>query len=323
MATKKKNNKGGRLIYPMQTPRGPNRGDGTISNDRQYRPQVLDYLKLKIYDVERNNPYNYVKNSGNQGKQEQIKDTVYLYLPHDLSETYSTSYDKVALGPFGNIAVDAMRAGADVDSVIDSIQKGADAAKPEVAFSAVSGIFNGAAQMFGVGGNLNKNQLAALARGQVFNPYEETVFKGVNYRSHNFTFDMAPRNGKEVQNIQKIIDTLREAMLPDLSGADNRWLTIPRFFRAELVRYTPGKFDQSLRGTKTSKLGKPETLSTLLTFPVNMVLTNMQVNMTPSGQNTTLRDIDASETDYGPANYRMTLTFDETAFITRNIYTGK
>lgn len=319
-AKDKRKERGGRLIYPMQTPRGPNKGDGTINNDRQYRSKVLDYLKLKIYDVERNNPYNYVKNSGNQGKQEQIKDTVYLYLPHDLSETYSTSYDKVALGPFGNIAVDAMRAGADVDSVIDSIQKGAEAAKPEVAFSAVSGIFNGAASMFQVGGNLNKNQLAALARGQVFNPYEETVFKGVNYRSHNFTFDMAPRNGKEVQNIQKIITTLREAMLPDLSGADNRWMTIPRFFRVELVRYTPNAFAANLNST--GKLGKPDTLSTLLTFPVNMVLTNMQVNMTPSGQNTTLRDVDYSDVDYGPANYRMTLTFDETAFITRNIYTG-
>ena len=41
--------------------------------------------------------------------------------------------------------------------------------------------------------------------------------------------------------------------------------------------------------------------------------------MTPNGQNTSLRIGDDGK-DYGPAAFRMSLTFDETAFITRSVY---
>lgn len=331
MTDKKKKNKNkgggnkvpGRLIYPMETPRGPVGDDGSISPDRRYQPKTIDYLKLKIYDTEKNNPYTYSgKGKGTQSKQEQIKETVYLYLPHDLTESYTTSYDKVALGPFGEIAVEAMRSG-NTQGVAEAIQSGAKSAMPEVVYKGVSDLFNGASQFAGVSGGMNKNQLSALAKGRVFNPYEETVFKGTNYRSHNFTFDMAPRNAKEAQNIVKIITTLREAMLPGMSGANNRWLTIPNFFRAEVIRYNPRRFNSELKASGAGNLSAPETLSTVLTYPVNMVLTNMQVNLTPSGQNTSIRDPDFSGIDYGPAQYRLQLTFDEMAFLVKNMYTGK
>jgi hypothetical protein len=94
-------------------------------------------------------------------------------------------------------------------------------------------------------------------------------------------------------------------------------LTIPRFFRAEIVRYSPRRSGSDALGDE--KLNEPAMMRTLLTFPVNMVLTNMQVNLTPNGQNTSLR-ADLSGIDYGPAQYRMTLSFDETAFITRDVY---
>lgn len=314
--------RGGRLIYPLQMPRGPRgNNDGSISRDRTFGTEQMDYLKLMIYDSEKTNQYTYSgkgKNPGSTGNKDAILKTIYLYLPHELNETYSTSYDKVALGPFGDIAVEAMRSG-NIDNIAQNIQQGAKNAKPEVAFNAVSGIFNGAASMFGVSGNMNKNQLAALAKGKVFNPYEETVFKGVNYRSHNFNFQMAPRNAEEAQAIENIITALRDAMLPNISG-DARWLTVPRFFRCELVRYTPGK--SATTAKLNDKLAAPERMSVLLTFPVNMVLTNMQVNLTPSGQHTSLRTANMDGVDYGPASYNLQLSFDETAFITRNMYNG-
>ena len=324
--TKKKDSSGkgsgDRLIYPMTTPRGPSTSDGAISRGHRFETKQIDYMKLMIYDPETANPYNYVgQNSrkGNPGRRynrNQIYKTIYLYLPHDLNETYSTSYEKAALGPFGDIAVEAMRSG-DTSKVAEKISSAAGSAKPEVAFNAVANIFNGAAGAFGVDGNMSKNSLAALSSGKVFNPYEETTFKGVNYRSHSFTFDMAPRNPQEARNIQAIIHELRDSMLPGTSGDDSRWLTIPRFFRAEIVRYSPRRSGSDALGEE--KLNEPAMMRTLLTFPVNMVLTNMQVNLTPNGQNTSLR-ADLSGIDYGPAQYRMTLSFDETAFITRDVY---
>ena len=48
----------------------------------------------------------------------------------------------------------------------------------------------------------------------------------------------------------------------------------------------------------------------------------MSVDLTPDGQLTTLREGasgDNNEYDYGPAAYNMTLSFNETAFITKDM----
>ena len=311
---------GARLIYPLELPRGPKgSGDGSISRKSTLPTRSIDYLKFMIYDSEKNNQYTYTGKGKGKGGADQIMKSVYMYLPHDLTETFSTTYDKATLGPFGDAVVQAMATnGADMDAVTQAIQGGANAAKPEIAFSAVSGIINGLNSFAGTDGSLNKNQMAALAKGKVFNPYQETVFQGVNYRSHNFTFDMAPRNAKEAENIQKIVHTLRDAMLPGTSGSNARWLTVPRFFKIELIRYNPTGKSTTAKGA--GSISKPEMMSTLLTYPVNLVLTNMQVNMTPSGQNSSIRGLANDGTDFGPASYKMTLTFDETAFITRDMY---
>lgn len=320
MANSKANGAPSRLMYPLISPRGPSGGDGSIRRGESYPTKVMDYLKFTIYESdEGSNSYSYVNGGKGQTKRKIYK-TIYLYLPQNLTEQFSTSYERAVLGPFGAAAVEAVRsAGSDGagQAFVDAIQSGANSAKPEIAFSGVSKIFNGISGLVGVDGNLSKNQLAALAKGKVFNPYEETVFKGVNYRSHNFDFDMAPRNAREAQAIHQIITELRDSMLPGTDGAQARWLTIPRFFRAEIVRYTPGSFKKRL--DNTDKLARTDTLATLLTYPVNMVLTNMQVNMTPNGQNTSLRIGDDGK-DYGPAAFKMSLTFDETAFITRTVY---
>ena len=213
-----------------------------------------------------------------------IYKTVYLYLPHQLTETFNTAYDRAALGPFGSAAVDAVSGRGDMDTftikskmVLTLLSRRLHSVLLLVSLPMVSGAI-------GVDGNLSKNQLAALAKGKVFNPYEETVFRGVNYRQHNFDFDMAPRNGEEASSIRDIILTLRDSMLPDTSDGD-KWLTVPRFFRAEIVRYTPGK----LGNQSGNKISRPQSLATLLTYPVNMVLTGLQVNMTPTGQNNSIR----------------------------------
>ena len=307
-----------RLMYPLVAPRGGVGSDGAISRNSRYPTKVMDYLKFTIYESDENsNSYTYAGKGKGGGDKKKIYKTVYLYLPHQLTETFNTAYDRAALGPFGSAAVDAVSGRGDMDTFTNAIQKGANSAKSQVAFGAVAGIFTNLSGAIGVDGNLSKNQLAALAKGKVFNPYEETVFRGVNYRQHNFDFDMAPRNGEEASSIRDIILTLRDSMLPDTSDGD-KWLTVPRFFRAEIVRYTPGK----LGNQSGNKISRPQSLATLLTYPVNMVLTGLQVNMTPTGQNNSIRRGDELE-DYGPAAYKMSLTFDETAFITRGMYSGK
>ena len=316
-------------MYPNTVPRGPSSGDEEISPDAQFDTEVIDYLKFTIYDPERGaNPYNYVagpmgggkgalQDGGGNFNQNSIFKTIYLYLPHQLKETYATDYAREALGAFGGAANDAFKPGATAADISAKLSDAAGGAKSEVAFSAISGIFNGATGALGLEGNVSKQGIAALAKGKVFNPYEETVFKGVNYRSHTFDFDMSPRNTKEAIEIQQIIACFRESMLPDTNGANARWLSIPRFFRTEIVRYTP-----SSRNSKAGEgITRPEALSSLLLFPTNMVLKSFDVDLTPSGQNTSLRS-HFEQQDFGPASYKMSLTFDETAFVTRNMVTG-
>ena len=117
---------------------------------------------------------------------------------------------------------------------------------------------------------------------------------------------------------------MRESMLPDTNGINARWLTIPRFFGCEILRYTPRGFGADIAG---EGLNKPASLAALLRFPTNLVLTSMNVDLTPSGQNTSLRQgfnelENGTLEDYGPASYRLSLSFDETAFVTRNMITG-
>ena len=78
---------------------------------------------------------------------------------------------------------------------------------------------------FGGGGQLNSNDLAALTTGRVFNPYEETIFQGVEFREHKFDFLFAPKNASDVETVVNIIEAFRVAMLPGKD--DSHWLTIP------------------------------------------------------------------------------------------------
>tara|TARA_A100000172_G_scaffold79618_2_gene67091 strand:- start:962 stop:2038 length:1077 start_codon:yes stop_codon:yes gene_type:complete len=311
-----------RYMYPLVSPRGANVRDEDISEDMRFGSESLDYLKFTIYDPGKSSPYNYVgtqgggtggKFQGNKFADEAIYSSIYLYLPHELRETYGVSYNKATLGPFGDALTTAM-SGGDSEGLAEAISQGAASATPQATFSAVSGMFNNVPL---IDTELNKDQLAGLVKQKVFNPYQETVFEGTNYRSHTFDFDMAPRNESEAREIRNIISVLRDSMLPGTSGATNRWLTIPRFFKTSIVRYQPGN-------TKTQKLNEPAQLSYIMQFPVKMVLSNMDVNLTPSGQNTSIKDTVGGnrDIDYGPASYKLSLKFDETAFLTRNLLKG-
>ena len=342
-----------RLIYPEIPPAGPGSSNDEIKHRAKFETKVMDYLKFTIYDPEHSNPYNYINSerksqgpgeegfSVNQGRigfqggrkegdsTQGIWRTVYLYLPHQLNEQYSVNYNRQALGPFGNSLLGA--ASWAEDNIMgegkgqtagefgtELLQAGAKTRGKQAVFQAITGAFNGASAITG-GSITDKDALAALQKKAVFNPYEETTFKGVRYRSHSFNFDMQPRNYSEMRSIQRIIDCLRHAMLPKKSGENQEWLTIPKFFKTDIVRFTPSS--EGLVGG--DRLVRPDTLTKIMQFPVKMVLTDMQLNLTPNGQNTSLRSYDpqgkALNYDYGPGAYKMTLRFDETAFITSDL----
>ena len=338
------------LVYPRSVP-----GSSLLQNKRDsFETSFVDYLVIKHHSSTDGNPYSYIGNSGNYGgnsvlgggaeAEGSLKNTIYLYLPPRLQEQYSTNYQRTTVGAAGVQALDAgatAAAGGDVD-IVSAIQTTAKAAKPQFVMDKIAAALGTINSALGASGsNLDANSVGALVKKKVFNPYQETTFRGTNYRSHNFTFQCQPRNKQESDELYKILNVLRRGMLPEMQDADKadfttqdgeeslseeafsgsaagRWLGIPDYFRLDIIRIagTPSE-DGSLELSG----GSPKGLKRIMQFPTKVVLKNMNINLSPDGPYNSLKDAFDTNMDYGPASFTMTLGFDETAFLTRNSLT--
>ena len=296
------------LVFPRVKPLGSSGSSRRSVRDiAQYPTEVIDYLKLSIYEHQSGRGQ---KADYGSGKAEQI---LYLYLPPGLNEKYSAKYEGKNLGAVGaaviDAAGDALGSGGDVGN---SIAKAADAAKPALGFKVGATAINTlVGEVSPYGFNVDSNDLAQLTQGRVFNPYEEMLFKGVQFINHSFKFTMVPKSASDVEVIYKIINTLRASMHPAKSS-DNNWLSIPDKFRAEIVRYTSKGDDEEL-GEGTAAGGY---MNSLLRFPNTMVLQDMSIDF---GDSTAIRSQipGAENQDFGFAVYNMTLSFQEIKYRTR------
>lgn len=320
------------LVFPRVKPVGTtsNGSREAIGDDMSFPTKAMDYLKIDIYDSKSNNPYSYIGGGASPGRTSsgRSKESIFLYLPAGLVETYTTKYNQVAVGGGGQAVMQGIKSGT--DGIGNTISSAAEQLKSQLAAQTAAA----GANLANLGQtNLSFNDITALSAKAILNPYEETTFQGTDYRKHNFTFRLAPRSPEDVQAITKIIQTLRVSMLPGKNGSSggqgalfnaidsgagrgDRWLTIPDFFQLSIVRYRSSDDEVS------TDMKRPETLSFLMKFPTKCVLTNMSVNMTPDGQLNTLRNGatgDNDTYDYGPSAYELTLQFDETAFLTRDM----
>ena len=296
------------LVFPRVKPLGSSSSSRrSVRKDATFPTEVIDYLKLNIYKHQTGRGQNADYGSG---KAEQ---SLYLYLPPGLNERYSAKYEGKNLGGVGaaviDAAGDALGSGNEIGS---SISRAADAAKPALGFKVGSEAINTlVGQVSPYGFNVDSNDLAQLTQGRVFNPYEEMLFKGVQFINHSFKFTMVPKSASDVEVIYNIINTLRASMHPRKSK-DNNWLDIPDKFRAEIVRYTSKGDDEEL-GEGTAAGGY---MNSLLRFPNTMVLQDMSIDF---GDSTAIRSqIPGSEdADFGFAVYNMTLSFQEIKYRTR------
>lgn len=348
------------LVFPRSIPTPVPSGSGnseTIGMTDTYQTTVVDYLQLKIYDSSKGNQYT---SAGPIGIGSLLQ-TIYLYLPQGLKEEYGAEYARTTLGAAGLGAIKGFgqfQAGMGSQDIVNTLQSTAGAAKPEFLMNAVGSAIGTVNSALGLAAdNLDANAIAALTTNKIFNPYQETTFRGTSYRSHQFNFKCAPRNVKEAQELYSIINTLRTAMLPgtntssgntvldnrdaqwnpnkpdenqsaqpvitgDFGGGyslNDRWLTIPSYFRASIIR-VEGKVNET--GDIELSANQPSGLRNIMQFPTNLVLTNMSIDLTPDGPYNSLKDAQDSVKDYGPASMNITLAFDETAFLTRDVFNG-
>ena len=352
------------LVYPRSIP-----GSSlNLSAQDSFETSFVDYLQIKIYNSKSGNPYSYIGNSSSDGSKNYgagktlggggenegaLIETIYLYLPQQLKEQYTTNYQRTTLGAGGVGALDAVAtaaAGGETD-LVETLKTTAGAAKPQFVMDKIAAAVGTINSALGASGtNLDANSIGALVKKQIFNPYQETTFRGTNYRSHSFTFECQPRSSKESNELYNILNKLRRAMLPSMQdgntsdfttqeesneetaaeggnaiinnlvsgNAPGRWLQIPDYFRLDIIRVegTPNA-DGEIELTGTS----PRGLKRIMQFPTKLVLKDLNINLSPNGPYNSLKDAFDSSVDYGPASFKMTLTFDETAFLTRDSLT--
>ena len=352
------------LVYPRSIP-----GSSlNVSAQDSFETSFVDYLQIKIYNSKSGNPYSYIGNSNSDGSKNYgagktlggggenegaLIETIYLYLPQQLKEQYTTNYQRTTLGAGGVGALDAVAtaaAGGETD-LVETLKTTAGAAKPQFVMDKIAAAVGTINSALGASGtNLDANSIGALVKKQIFNPYQETTFRGTNYRSHSFTFECQPRSSKESNELYNILNKLRRAMLPSMQdgntsdfttqeeaneetaaeggnaiinnlvsgNAPGRWLQIPDYFRLDIIRVegTPNA-DGEVELTGSS----PRGLKRIMQFPTKLVLKDLNINLSPNGPYNSLKDAFDSSVDYGPASFKMTLTFDETAFLTRDSLT--
>lgn len=148
---------------------------------------------------------------------ELLGDSVYLYMPANIAVSYQTSYNQVAFG-VGGIMAAQMLGSTNSTEIAEALKNAAGGAAPEAAFSAVGDAIGGLNQVIGVGGQVSGNDLAAVSQGRIFNPFEEQIFQGVSFRTHQFDFKLVARNKKEAENIDGIIRFFKILMLPSYDG---------------------------------------------------------------------------------------------------------
>ena len=76
------------------------------------------------------------------------------------------------------------------------------------------------------GGNVTAEGILARSTGQVLNSNMELLFQGVQLRSFNFSFNLAPRFKKEADEVKQIIRTFKQSMAAKTSGGTGAGLFI-------------------------------------------------------------------------------------------------
>ena len=304
------------LVFPKAKPIGVNSASSreAIRDSAAFPTKVIDYLKFDIFDQKTNT---LAKDGG----------PIYLYLPTSLQEGQAQNWDAVNLGPAGKNGLDAAaRAGVlqgdgpidmGTDEVAEAISKAAKSAAPQVAYTAASGVISAALSATGQEGNLDRDAFTSIVGKKIFNPYAEAVYKGqAGFRTHKWDWQLIPKSADDAKEIYQIVSKFRKFSLPG-KGQEN-WLTIPEYFRAQIVRYVDkGGGNETIDNPQTG--GKGGILSAIMQFPTKLILKNMTVSMP---NYTSLRSTmkGAEFMDFGALQYNLSLEFSETSFLTKESY---
>ena len=141
---------------------------------------------------------------------------------------------------------------------------------------------------YGLGNSAVK--LGLNAAGYVFNPQQQLLFEGIDFRTYNMSFTFTPSSPQESENVKNIIQTFRKYAAPTVvTGA------------AGFFFNPPGMVDVSFlyNGTKNPNLN----------YIKRSVIENIDVNYAPNGW--------AAHEDGAPVQTTITIQFKEMFLVDR------
>ncbi len=217
-----------------------------------------------------------------------LLDTISLYVPQSVVTAYTAQWDEVDLGPIagtlgtGGASLSALADMATGESV-ELVGRGAVAAAANIPSAA--GL-----------GDVDLGNLFEATSKKVGNPYKEQLFKSMGFRQFSFQYVFSPKNEKEHENVDRIIQLFKENMHPDVSE-DGMFLIYPSEFRIE--------FHHSEDGQSSKRNPHLPSIS-------SCALKNVKLTYGPDGMLNTVRG-----TGGRPSEVTMELQFVELETLTR------
>ena len=184
-------------------------------------------------------------------------DTITLYMPDNAESNYNASYGKIGL----------LAAAASVP-ILGTIP------------NAIQGILGNEAV-----------KVAMQTMGYVFNPQEQVMFEGIDFRTFNMSFTLTPYSREEATQIKNIIQTFRKNAAPRIaSGGIGFFFVPPSIFEVTFM----------YNGAENPNINKLK----------RCVLTDVNVNYAPNGTWST-------HDDGSPVQTSLTLSFKEIELVDR------
>ena len=138
--------------------------------------------------------------------------SILLYMPEDIQSQYSQKWGGADFGSFaaGLLSTAGTQPGiADLGTAADNIST-----------VVKTGIFKGIQDLTNKlsGSNISLNQTLGGISGTIMNPNTEMMYDGPNIRTFSLKFKLVPFSTGEAEEIRKICNTFKKAMLPSFGG---------------------------------------------------------------------------------------------------------
>ena len=225
-----------------------------------------------------------------------IMDSIAIYLPPNVQDNYTTSYNAAATGLIGFAtaagitASEAFRKG-DMRTVARTILSSAGGGLEEMLRRAGLSITE---MLTDAEGGV---ELANKVFGRAANPYLEVLFQGPELRTFTYNFTFAPKSKEEQDEVHKIIKLFRFHQAPEHRSDHSMFLGLPSEFDIHYMYQGSAEGEESGENQFYNKIA-------------TCVLQNVNVDYTPGKV--------ASHQSGAPVLIKMSLTFLETEMITKS-----